>query len=275
VIDLGALFKPAMSSPLSSPVAPHPARITVSGITVRFGGVIALEDVSLAVAPGEIRGLIGPNGAGKTTLFDVISGLRRPAAGKVSLDGADITRWSAMRRARRGVRRTFQRQQLFSWLTVEDNVVAALEWESGGGGAIADLFASPSRTRLERRRRDSAAAAIQMCRLEDSAKAVAGTLPIGKARLVELARGLVSRPSVLLLDEPTSAMSAQECRQVARIVADYRASTGCTVLLVEHDLEFVMGLCDAVTVLDGGRVIFDGPSQEARQDADVRKAYLG
>ncbi|MGH9013679.1 MAG: ATP-binding cassette domain-containing protein, partial [Acidimicrobiia bacterium] len=121
-------------------------------VSVRFGGIAALDQVSLEVAPGEVCGLIGPNGAGKTTLFDVISGVRRPDGGRVFLDGRDVTRWSAVRRARSGLRRTFQRVQTYGWLSVADNVLAAVEWESGGGGLVADLVASPTRRRREQQR---------------------------------------------------------------------------------------------------------------------------
>jgi branched-chain amino acid transport system ATP-binding protein len=263
-------------SPTPASAAPdHTDRIVAAGVTVHFGGLIALQDVSLSVPSGQVRGLIGPNGAGKTTLFDVISGFRQPAAGQVWMDGEEITRRTAMQRARLGMRRTFQRQQVFSWLSVEDNVLTALEWEGGGGGILADLLGAPSRTRIERTRRDRARDLIEMCGLGGLERIAVGSLPIGKARLVELARALVSEPKVLLLDEPTSGLSPEECRQVARIVSDYRERSHSTVILVEHDLEFVMGLSDAVSVLEAGRVIFDGGPQEARRDPDVKRAYLG
>jgi branched-chain amino acid transport system ATP-binding protein len=259
-----------------APAAAEPAdRIAATGVTVRFGGVIALRDVSVAVPAGQVRGLIGPNGAGKSTLFDVISGFRRPTAGSVSMDSQDITAWSPMRRARNGMRRTFQRQQVFSWLDAEDNILVALEWEGGGGGLLADLVAAPTREKIEQRRRERARELIETCGLGDVAGIPVGTLPIGKARLVELARALVSDPRVLLLDEPTSGLSPAECRQVARIVTEYCGRSNCTVILVEHDLEFVMGLCEVISVLETGQMIFDGSPEEARTDPGVRRAYLG
>jgi branched-chain amino acid transport system ATP-binding protein len=262
-------------SPSTVAVRNHVDRIAATGVTVSFGGVEALHDVTFTALPGQLRGLIGPNGAGKTTLFDVISGFRRPAAGQVWMDGGEITSCSAMQRARRGMRRTFQRQQVFSWLSVEDNVVAALEWEGGGGGILADLVRAPSRMRIEKVRRERAHEIIEACGLARVERTPVGTLPIGTARLVELARAMVSEPKVLLLDEPTSGLSAEECRQVARIVSEYRQRSQCTVVLVEHDLEFVMGLCEAVSVLDAGRLIFDGSPEDARRDAGVKTAYLG
>jgi branched-chain amino acid transport system ATP-binding protein len=255
--------------------APPIERLRVSDVVVQFGGISALRGVDFHVPRGEIRGLIGPNGAGKTTLFDVVSGLRPATSGSVSLDGAEITRWSPLRRARAGMRRTFQRQQVFSWLSVEDNVIAALEWRRGGGGLLADAFMLPSASRLERSRRDRVDETLAQCDLLDVRREAVGNLPIGVVRMVELARALIDDPCLLLLDEPTSGLQAAECQVVARLVREFRDRTGCTVVVVEHDIEFVLDLCDRVSVLDVGSLIFEGPPEDVRTDEQVRLAYLG
>jgi ABC-type branched-subunit amino acid transport system ATPase component len=245
------------------------------GVTVRFGGVYALRDVDLTVGRGEIRGIIGPNGAGKTTLFDCLTGVTRPTAGTVALHGADITRRSAVWRSRHGMRRTFQRQQVFGWLTVEDNVLSALEWRGGAGGSVADLVRFPTRARAERARRERVDEVLELCGLSAVRARFAGSLPIGLARLLEMARAIVDGPSLLLLDEPTSGLAEEETTRLGDLVRALRTDRGCAVLLVEHDVPFVMGLCDRITVLNLGQVICDAAPDEVMADAAVRDAYLG
>jgi branched-chain amino acid transport system ATP-binding protein len=241
--------------------------IAASGVTVRFGGVTALAGVDLAVERGGITGLIGPNGAGKTTLFNVITGVVEPEAGAVSLDGTDITAWAAHRRGRAGVSRTFQRLELFTGLTVHDNLLAA--WEASVPGAV-----------LGRRRRDGRRIVAEILAdldLEAVADRLAGTLPTGLGRLVELARALVVQPRVLLLDEPSSGLDPGETahfRDVLRRVVGRRDGEPA-VLLVEHDVALVMELCDRITVLDFGNVIAVGRPDEVRSDQRVIAAYLG
>jgi branched-chain amino acid transport system ATP-binding protein len=249
--------------------------LRVEGVTVRFGGVEALSDVSLAVEAGEVCGVIGPNGAGKTTLFDAVSGLCRLSAGRISLAGADVTRLSAVRRARLGLRRTFQRQQVFGRLSVLDNLLAATEWRGGGGGLAADLFGLPSRRRIERRRRQRALAVLDACGLADRADAYAANLPAGLARLVEVGRAIVDEPQVLLLDEPTSGLDAAESARLAGVVARLAEAGDTAILLVEHDVTFVAETCGRLVVLDLGRVLADGPVAVVRSDPRVRAAYLG
>ena len=251
------------------------ALVHVDDVTVRFGGVVAVNAASLSVPPGEIRGLIGPNGAGKTTLFDTITGMRLPTSGRVIYDGNDITTRSAVWRSRHGMRRTFQRQQPFGWLSVEDNVLAALDYHGGGGGIIADVLAAPSRRRRERERRATAQAAVERCGLSSLSGEAAGRLSIGKVRLLELARAIVDGPKVLLLDEPTSGLEEAEADKFGEIVSAVRHETGCAVLLVEHDVPFVMGLCDRITVLNLGEVIAEGTPAEVSSNDLVRAAYLG
>jgi len=236
------------------------AALEVQDITVRFGGIRALTEVSLTLDPAGICGLIGPNGAGKTTLFDVVSGIRRPDRGRVLLDGADITHRSPVWRARHGMRRTFQRHQLFGQLTVLDNLLVAQEWRGRGH---------------EKERGIRAEHILSVCGLEAVADSYAGTLPTGQARMAELARAIVDPPRVLLLDEPASGMTADESAALASVVRRLAEDEGCAVLLVEHNVAFVMELCTRVVVLDLGTVLATGTAAEVRADPKVRAAYLG
>jgi branched-chain amino acid transport system ATP-binding protein len=248
--------------------------LSVEGLNQRFGGVIAVSDVSLQLARSEVLGLIGPNGAGKTTLFDSIAGVRRPTAGKILLDGVDVTHKSAVERARLGVRRTFQRQQLFGWLSVEDNVLLATEWRGGGGGMVADVLGLRSRKRLAADRRKLASDVLQRCGLGDARQRMAGELSIGQARMLEFARAIVDPPKILLLDEPTSGLSAGEVAAMMSALTVVRQETDCAVLLVEHDVPYVMEHCDRIVVLNLGKVLAEGSPEEIRKNPEVRAAYL-
>ncbi len=251
------------------------ALLGVSNVSVRFGGISALSDVSLELASGEVLGLIGPNGAGKTTLFDVVSGIRNPQQGNVALNGTDVTSWNSVRRSRAGMRRTFQVVQTFGWLSVLDSVVAALDWEGGGGGFLADMVAFPTRTRRNRARREQAWTALDECGLAGIANQPAGSLPIGLARMVELARATVDQPKVLLLDEPTSGLDGSESRRLGDRIGSIAAGHGCGILLVEHDMDFLMRECHRVVVLNLGRVLAEGTPEQIRANPAVRSAYLG
>jgi ABC-type branched-subunit amino acid transport system ATPase component len=249
--------------------------LSLTDITVRFGGIAALSGVSLEAGRGEVVGIIGPNGAGKTTLFDVISGVRVPDNGRVRVDGKDVTRASASARARLGLRRTFQRVQPFGWLTVEDNVLAALEWRGGGGGYVADLVAFPTRRSRERARRVRVDEVLERCGLNPVRHELAGSLPIGVARMVELARAVVDQPKVLLLDEPASGLDETETLRLGEQIQAARDETGCAVLLVEHNAGFVMEQSDRVVVLNLGTVLAAGLPEQVQRDQAVRDAYLG
>jgi branched-chain amino acid transport system ATP-binding protein len=265
----------AAPSEASGDVPGSASALELRSVTVRFGGITALDDVSFSVPAGEVLGLIGPNGAGKTTLFDVISGVRAPDGGTVLMDDREITSLSSVRRARQGLRRTFQRVQTFGWLTVEDNVLAALEWRGGGGGMLADLVASPTRRSRERSRREQADAVLERCGLSDVAKEPAGSLPIGLGRMVEVARAIVDPPRVLLLDEPTSGLEEAEADRLGTLIQSLGADKSCAVVLVEHDVGFVMRQCHRIVVLDLGRVLAVGGPKEIQADPEVRAAYLG
>jgi branched-chain amino acid transport system ATP-binding protein len=242
-------------------------------ITVRFGGLIALEKVSLEVPAGCIAGLIGPNGAGKTTMFNVLTGLQEPTAGRVDYLGQDISRWPPHRRGRAGMARTFQRLALFSRLTVHDNLVAS--WESSHGGGVL------GRGRAERVTR--VAEVMELLDLWPVADRQAGELSTGKGRMVELGRALCTDPRVLLLDEPGSGLDANETAVFSAVLraivsggSDPRHETAPpAILLVEHDMALVMDVCSLITVLDFGKVIARGTPDQVRADPTVRAAYLG
>lgn len=229
--------------------------LEVRNVSVRFGGHLALDDVSLEAVPGQVTGLIGPNGAGKTTLFNVVTGLQGPQRGSVRLDGEDVTRLAPYRRARRGLARTFQRLELFGLLTVRENVELAASVRRGRPGRSADE-------------------ALDLVGLAGLVDVRADELPTGKARLVELARALATGPQVLLLDEPASGQDDGETdafREVLLAVAD----DGIAVVLVEHDVQLVMRTCARVHVLDFGRMLAAGSPAEIQADRAVLDAYLG
>ena len=230
-------------------------------VTVRFGGTAALDRTSIGVERGVITGLIGPNGAGKTTLFNVVCGLLAPQAGRVVLDGTDITSAPPHRRARLGLARTFQRLELFTSLTVRDNVRV--------GGDI--------RNRWTRGRADSGSDAeriIEMTGLGAIADREVSEIPTGRARVVELARALMTRPSVLLLDEPAAGQTERETEEFGGLLRRL-AADGLAVCLVEHDMTLVMDVCQTINVLDYGRTIASGPPDQVRNAPAVIEAYLG
>jgi branched-chain amino acid transport system ATP-binding protein len=231
-------------------------RLEVHHVTVSFGGHRALDDVSLVAAPGEVTGLIGPNGAGKTTLFNVVTGLQSPQRGTVRLDGDDVTHLAPYRRARRGLARTFQRLELFSLLTVRENV---------------ELAVSVRGRRLTGRRADEALALVG---LTDVAEVRSDELPTGKARLVELARALATGPQVLLLDEPASGQDEGETEAFREVLLAV-AQEGLAVVLVEHDVQLVMRTCARVNVLDFGRLLASGTPADIQANKAVLDAYLG
>jgi branched-chain amino acid transport system ATP-binding protein len=250
-------------------------RLHLEGVTVRFGAMVALDHVSLTAAAGEVLGIIGPNGAGKTTLFDVIAGVRRPSSGRIVLDGSDVTGQACATRARSGIRRTFQRVQTFGWLSVEDNVLTAMEWRSGGGGFLADVVGWRGRTRRERERRSRVQVVLDRCGLLGVRSELASSLPIGIARMVELGRAIVDSPTLLLLDEPASGLDDVEATRLGEQIKQVRSEGECAVLLVEHNAGFVMSYCDRVIVLDRGQVLAEGTPEEIQRNHLVRDAYLG
>jgi branched-chain amino acid transport system ATP-binding protein len=237
--------------------------LEIQEVSVRFGGLAALSEVSLGAAEGVITGLIGPNGAGKTTLFNVVTGMQRPNAGAVRLDGRDLRGLSSYRRARLGLGRTFQRLELFGTLTVAENI--------GVAASIAQRGVVKARSRAIHEIREEL---LDRVGLTPVANDRADTLPTGTGRLVELARALATRPKVLLLDEPAAGQDTDETERFSEVLRDL-ANDGLAILLVEHDMELVMNVCHTVVVLDYGRIICTGTPAQVRADPEVQAAYLG
>jgi len=237
------------------------AILSTQDVVVRFGVLQAVSQASIEVVEGRVTGLIGPNGAGKTTLFNVITGLQEPTAGKVFFDGKDITNKNPFKRARLGIARTFQKLEVFGSLSARENILVAAEqrktWDRSGF--------DPNQVCNE---------ILEKVGLSDVSEFMVGTLPTGTARLVELARALASNPRVLLLDEPSSGLNEEETEEMASLLRKL-VDEGLGVLLVEHDMSFVMGTCQFIHVLDFGTIIATGTPAEVQANAQVQAAYLG
>ena len=235
--------------------------LEVDGVVVRFGGVTAVNEASFAAEAGRITGLIGPNGAGKTTCFNVISGLQKPTRGSVRFDGRTLTRTPVHRRSRRGMGRTFQRLEAFGSLSVRDNVRVALEIHRGLAAVV-------------RPRSGEVDELLERVGIAGYARERADAVPTGTARLLELARCLAGDPKLLLLDEPSSGLDEAETDAFGELLAGL-AAEGRGILMVEHDMDLVMAVCDEIHVLDFGQVIASGPPPDIRGNRQVQEAYLG
>jgi ABC-type branched-subunit amino acid transport system ATPase component len=252
-----------------------PPALAASDISVRFGGVTALAGVSLTVPSGQIVGLVGPNGAGKTTMFAVLSGLLRPNSGNVFLGGQDVTSSRPQARARMGLARTFQQPELFLGLTVREHLVLAHRVRYARRRLWSDLVTGRALRRADPQETEHVDSLIEMLGITDiSSQPVAG-LPLGLSRRVELGRALASSPSILLLDEPFSGLDSQESEQVLSGLMRTVNERNVAMLLVEHDVETVLGVSSRVFVLDFGVLIAEGRPEEIRANATVQAAYLG
>jgi sulfate-transporting ATPase len=262
--------------PRRAPVLPEatshrvePRTLHVEGLTVRYGGTTAVDDVSLEIRPGQILGLIGPNGAGKTSFIDAVTGFTRPAEGRLRLDDLDITSASAARRARVGISRSFQSLELFEDSTVLENLRVASD-PRGLLGYLTDLV-YPRNPALS----PEVVTAIREFGFEDDLDKVVENLSYGERRLLAIARAFASQPSVLLLDEPAAGLGDAETAELAHLVRRMAAEFGVAVLLVEHDMNLVMNICDELVVLEFGKTIAAGKPAEVRSNPDVIAAYLG
>jgi branched-chain amino acid transport system ATP-binding protein len=245
------------------------AVLETQGLGRRFGALEAVADVSLAVEPGVLHAVIGPNGAGKTTLFHLMSGLLPPTAGRVLFRGEDVTSLPAPARCRRGVSRTFQITSIFPELSVLENVRMAVQLKSGGNF---QMFGGGA---LLRETEERARAALASLGLGGRAGDLASTLPHGDQRLLEIAMAVAQEPELLLLDEPTQGLSAEDTAATVAVIRRLARERRLTIVLVEHDMDVVFDLAERISVLNFGRLIADGPPEKIRMDPAVQKAYLG
>jgi ABC-type branched-subunit amino acid transport system ATPase component len=249
--------------------------LRASGVVVRFGGLIALDDVTVEAPPGRITGLIGPNGAGKTTMFNVICGFQRSDAGVVELDGQDISHDSPARRAGLGLGRTFQRMELFRSLTVRENVALAAESLHIANDPLTQLGLVGGSRRVRSETADVTDELLAAVGLTAVADRLAGEVSTGQGRLVELARALARRPKILLLDEPSSGLDVAESAAFGDLLVATVEERGVGILMIEHDMSLVLRICQWIQVLDFGRPLMAGTASEVRSSEVVRAAYLG
>jgi len=248
--------------------------LQAENVSLRFGGVKALSDVSFDLYQGEILGLIGPNGAGKTTMFNCITGVIAGYKGHIRYDGRDLRHLKPHERARLKIARTFQNLELFDELSALDNLLVPLDAFSRRG-VIGDLLRLPTTVLEERKTQEEARSILHFLSLGNYADAPAGDLPVGLRRRLEIGRALCLEPRLLLLDEPAAGLDARETAELARLLATVRSRFKVTVLIVDHDMALIMRVCNRIYVLDHGQIIAQGPPEQIRDDPQVVRAYLG
>lgn len=248
--------------------------LELKNITKNFGGVTAISDTSLHINKNEIYGLIGPNGAGKTTIFNIITGNYKPSLGEVWLDGKNITNKKNHKIVSYGIARTFQNIRLFSSMSVEDNILIGLDAKAKYS-YLESMFRLPRYFSSEKKIKADAKEIMEFLGIWHFKDEKATSLSYGSQRKVEIARALATSPKLLLLDEPAAGMNPNETHELAELLFKIREKFDLTILLIEHDMKFVNHICDRVTVLDYGKIIFDGKIEDAVKDEEVIKAYLG
>jgi branched-chain amino acid transport system ATP-binding protein len=248
--------------------------LAIEKLTMEFGGLTAVNEFSLELAPGELVGLIGPNGAGKTTVFNMVTGSLAPTRGKIVFDGKEITGRKPHKITAQGVARTFQNIRLFNDLTVFENVMVSFHYQIHSS-FLGGILGLPRYRREAKRARDTATHLLEEVRLAELAGEKAGRLPYGQQRRLEIARALATRPKLVLLDEPAAGMNPAETEALMGLIQGIRRHYNLTVLLIEHDMTFVMGICERLKVLDYGHTIAEGTPEEIQNNERVIQAYLG
>ncbi|MGQ7958539.1 high-affinity branched-chain amino acid ABC transporter ATP-binding protein LivG [Pseudomonas sp. SP16.1] len=250
------------------------AILEVSGLTMRFGGLLAVNEVGLSVKEKQVVSMIGPNGAGKTTVFNCLTGFYRPTGGSIRLDGEQIEGLPGHKIAHKGVVRTFQNVRLFKEMTAVENLLVA-QHRHLNTNFLSGLFKTPAFRKSEREAMDFAAHWLEVVNLTEVANRPAGTLAYGQQRRLEIARCMMTRPRLLMLDEPAAGLNPRETEDLKQLIAMLRDQHGVTVLLIEHDMKLVMSISDHIYVINQGTPLADGTPEQIRNNPDVIKAYLG
>lgn len=248
--------------------------LEVKGLGIDFGGLTAVNDLDLEIYPGEIYGLIGPNGAGKTTVFNMLTKVYQPTRGTITLDGTDFEKLNPVQANEHGVARTFQNIRLFSNLSVLDNVKTGMH-NHMKYGVFTSIFHTPKYYKEEKAADEKALELLDVFGLKEDANVIAGNLPYGAQRRLEIARAMATEPKLLLLDEPAAGMNPQETEDLMAMIRKVREHFGITILLIEHDMKLVMGICERITVLNFGTTLAQGLPQEIQSNPEVIKAYIG
>lgn len=250
------------------------AMLDVKNLSISFGGLKAVDDFSITIEKGQLYGLIGPNGAGKTTIFNLLTGVYKPDGGRILLDGKDITGHKAIQINQAGIARTFQNIRLFKELSVLDNVKVGLH-NHHKYSTLSGILRLPSYYKVEKEMDERAMELLKMFDLDKEFDYKASNLPYGKQRKLEIARALATEPKLLLLDEPAAGMNPNETAELMKTIRFVRDHFDMTVLLIEHDMKLVSGICERLTVLNFGHMLAEGPTSEVLSNPEVIKAYLG